>query len=378
MSFKKTSVYWNYFSKLTKENGEKYAVCNLNKENSDELCKTELKLNNTSCLKYHINSMHSSIAATIDNNDSPVKIFKLSIKERLLCSNKERYRADSEKHEELTELILNFIIKTKQSISILENADFLKMLAGFDNRYICPTRQFFTSDLIPRKYQEVKCKIQLKLQNANAICITTDGWQSVANDSYLSVTSHFIEYKVERDSADLIMKNITIGLKHVPESHKSNYLADNLLEIFQKWCIKDKITYIVCDGAANMVHMFEYLKKYERFYCFGHLLNLVVKNNLTKCNEVNETLSRCRQFVGLFKHSSLLTAQLYDSFKLFNNNKGQMVSQDVPTRWNSSFIMMKSILNAQDSLRQVLTKEENHKYTKYLLNSKELDIISDL
>lgn len=101
-----------------------------------------------------------------------------------------------------------------------------------------------------------------------------------------------------------------------------------------------------------MVAMFEHLKKHERFFCFGHLLNLVLKKNLAQNTLINNMITRCRQLVGLFKHSALLTYKLEESIKLFNN-PNHMVAQDVPTRWNSSFFMIKSVFYIADSIKQV-------------------------
>lgn len=71
------------------------------------------------------------------------------------------------------------------------------MLAAFDNRYFCPTRQNISSVLIPNKYNQYIKNIANKIEGASSVVITTDGWRSIANDSYLSVTAHVVDDDID-------------------------------------------------------------------------------------------------------------------------------------------------------------------------------------
>jgi hypothetical protein len=114
--------------------------------------------------------------------------------------------------------------------------------------------------------------------------------------------------------------------------------------------------------------------------------------------KAKETITKCRNLVGTFKHSNILSEQLATNMKINRNDSIGMLNtndssfsekntppvtklkQDVPTRWNSTFIMLKSILDAHDSIKTVINSypDTKKKYSEYLLNSSEIAIIEDL
>jgi len=58
--------------------------------------------------------------------------------------------------------------------------------------------------------------------------------------------------------------------------------------------------------------------------------------------------------VGHFKHSNNATEKLKD-FQLQMNLPPLKVKQDVPTRWNSSFIMMERLVNIKAPLSATMS-----------------------
>ena len=84
-------------------------------------------------------------------------------------------------------------------------------------------------------------------------------------------------------------------------------------------------------------------------------------NNI-KTNVVQPVISKCKKLVGKFKHSESLNRLL----KQYQNEhklefKIKLV-QDVPTRWNSSFDMLDSILVNKSALVAICASPENSDY----------------
>lgn len=88
--------------------------------------------------------------------------------------------------------------------------------------------------------------------------------------------------------------------------------------------------------------------------CFAHSLQLVVHEGLMSQRSVSDALANSRKIVAHFKHSQLAQSRLED---LQHEMQGAgtitpptRLVQDVQTRWNSSFYMIKSLLKEKRPL----------------------------
>jgi hypothetical protein len=251
MPHKKTSPYWSHFQELN-ENGIKKAKC-LVKTNDVE-CGTILIVKNTSCLKYHIEYKHKQIKVKDEELNEKKNDSKKSIKDAILAHSNNRYAKNSDRYNSLTNSVVSYIIAEKKAFDTVEKESFIRMLANFDKNYELPTRQSLSEKIIPRKFEDAKLILKEVLKNINSLAITCDGWTSLANNSYLGVTAHFINSEFKLDS-------LTLACKHMPISHTGENLANMLLQIFSDYSIEHKVTNIVCDGASNMIKLFEFAKK---------------------------------------------------------------------------------------------------------------------
>lgn len=60
-------------------------------------------------------------------------------------------------------------------------------------QYNIPSRPYFSETVIPRIYERVHEKILYQISLMKNISFTTDMWTSVNNESYISLTAHFID-----------------------------------------------------------------------------------------------------------------------------------------------------------------------------------------
>ncbi|XP_067624170.1 E3 SUMO-protein ligase ZBED1-like isoform X5 [Eurosta solidaginis] len=97
----------------------------------------------------------------------------------------------------------------------------------------------------------------------------------------------------------------------------------------------------------------EILKK-KNLPCLAHTLNLVVQNSLLQDKDnihLAPLLQKCKTIVTFFKKSSNAT----ELFKKAQNTETPLkLIQEVATRWNSSYMMIKRILETIDAISSVL------------------------
>ena len=100
--------------------------------------------------------------------------------------------------------------------------------------------------LIPEMYRKVKEKVTDLVKKHSHVSITTDLWSSMAQDSYLSLTGHFINSNIERQQP---------CLHAVPfhDSHTGERIASMITNCLQAWGIAEKLHVVVRDNGSNFV-----------------------------------------------------------------------------------------------------------------------------
>lgn len=90
--------------------------------------------------------------------------------------------------------------------------------------------------------------------------------------------------------------------------------------------------------------------------CFAHTLNLTLDDSM-KLSQVEDIINKSKAIVKFFKKSSVGWRSLKLAQKERNPNSTPLkLIQEVSTRWNSTFYMMKRILQLSDILALVCRK----------------------
>jgi len=86
--------------------------------------------------------------------------------------------------------------------------------------------------------------------------------------------------------------------------------------------------------------------------CFAHLLNLIVQSSLV-LKDVQEVLKCVKRIVTYFKSSAIAYAKLRSA-----QGVGEPLSliQEVPTRWNTAFYIIKRIFSLERQFEESCQK----------------------
>ena len=138
-----------------------------------------------------------------------------SIKECL--SGYEKYNSDSPHAKELTKAVGYFIAKDLMPTSVVQGDGFRKLLEKLEPRYQLPSQKTLSDRVIPTMYNSVK---DSKVLPAKYISLTSDCWTSKVNQSYISITAHFLKVKSDwqfehfvlesKESLIVILQNISL------------------------------------------------------------------------------------------------------------------------------------------------------------------------
>ena len=225
-------------------------------------------------------------------------------------------------------------------LSIVEGEGFRNLMEIVAPDYTVPCRNTIRSRNVKR-YDNEKIYLTTELVSADSVSLATDMWTSNATESYITVTEHHID-------SEWKMHSNVFMTRAMPERHTGENIATKLKSCVSKFGVNQKVSMVVRDNARNMENGLSMCEDWDDLSCFGHTLQLCIKPSL-ELPSVNKLVTKCRKLVGHFKHSTTITVEMGKRQKMLNVPEHQLI-QDVPTRWNSTQLMLQRLF--EQLLRQ--------------------------
>ena len=118
------------------------------------------------------------------------------------------------KSTNMTNALTLWIAKDSRPLSIVNDKGLTNLLrvATGNSQYELPTRQTI-SQRVDKLYIDAKLVVANYIESAPYIAITCDYWSSVANQSYLGVTGHFVNPET------MELKNYVLAVDYSAERH---------------------------------------------------------------------------------------------------------------------------------------------------------------
>jgi hypothetical protein len=209
---------------------------------------------------------------------------------------------------------------------------------------------------VPSRYKIMNILTQLKVQGKDwmvdtllkidFVNLTTDGWTSRAQHSYMTTTCHYI-------TKGWVLASHVLYTAEFPNSHTAVNLANELEEHNLLWGLGGKILSTTHDNARNITKAVKSSTNLgESNPCFAHTQNLCVKAVLDY-KPLKKLLKRCRRLVGFFKHSTKANEKLKAQQKDDDKQVKKLI-QHCPTRWNSCHDMLKRLVEQRHAINTVL------------------------
>ncbi|KAI5741652.1 hypothetical protein M8J76_015804 [Diaphorina citri] len=92
----------------------------------------------------------------------------------------------------------------------------------------------------------VRKAIKSELSAASSVALTTDCWSSRSQQSYITVTAHFID-------STWHTKTVTLSTHEISHRHTADNLATEVQKTEEEWDLITKTTAVVTDNAANVI-----------------------------------------------------------------------------------------------------------------------------
>lgn len=263
----------------------------------------------------------------------------------------------AQRADTITQLLLDWVIGSTRPLTIVEDVGLSLLLKFIEPGYTLPSRTHFTR-LLEKRHAKGREELKALLSSdaTGGVSLTTDGWTSSSTQSYVTHTAHFLT--AEWDVVSAVLETGRFSGSHTGQA-LSKYTAE-VVEQFQVHA--HQISCITHDEAANQVAAARMLT--EKFgwpsnVCMAHMMQTAIRHALDSCHVIRRLLACARKLVGHFKHSSLATEALDKKQVQLQSGCDERkppvhVVQDVSTRWNSTYYMVRRLLLLRIPLTAVL------------------------
>lgn len=121
-------------------------------------------------------------------------------------------------------------------------------------------------------YHAYREELRTTLASINSIAITVDVCTK-QQMSFICLTGHAFNKVYQSIS-------LVLGFRRLSGSHRAEELKKYIIYELKQLNIENKVCAIVSDNGADIVKAINEIKPGQRFSCFAHDLNRVVKNGL--------------------------------------------------------------------------------------------------
>uniref|UniRef100_A0A803MR49 BED-type domain-containing protein n=1 Tax=Chenopodium quinoa TaxID=63459 RepID=A0A803MR49_CHEQI len=233
-------------------------------------------------------------------------------------------------YDEIRKALAKMLIVDELPFAFVEREGFRQFCKVACLEFVTPSRATITKDCYGLFIEKRKELMNVFNNLSSRVCLTTDTWTSGQNLSYMCLTAHFID-----DNRKLHKRIINF----CPVAGHSGELIGKYVEkCLLEWNVKRVLTVTVDNASTNDLAI-KYLKK-----IFNLWDGAAVKY-------VRSSPSRLQKFKSCVEEEKI-------------TSKG-LVCLDVETRWNSTYLMLKSALVFRKAFKNMKTKFSP--YTKELM-----------
>ncbi|KAH0639010.1 hypothetical protein KY285_035596 [Solanum tuberosum] len=257
------------------------------------------------------------------------------------------------------------IILHEYPLSIVDHVGFRNFVASIQPMFKMVSRNTIKNDIL-KNFDNLKSKTASLLDKVTSrVAITTDMWTSNSNKKgFMAITGHFI------DDSWSIQSHI-FRFVYVPAPHDKDALCSALVNCLFDWNLERRISTITVDNSSTNNAMMrtlldEKLNKRDLLLdgqvfhvrCAAHILNLIVQEGL---KVIGESIGKIRDSVLYWIGSAGRIERFEEAARLLRCSCKKNLEYDCPTRWNSTYLMLRTALEYKEVFKKLSLTDSNYK-----------------
>ena len=250
--------------------------------------------------------------------------------------------------------LIQFIIHFILPLYILQNRFFREFIYACEPGFRIPcinTAKGLIHEAYNWSYDQLSSLLRSSVMS---IHLTTDLWTAKSRHGYLGITATWL-------SSDFKFQEALLSCKYLPYLHTGEVISEELFQIICEWRLETTVFTVATDNGANMVKGIKllnnnYISSVERQPCVAHTLQLSVQEGLKQCQAIHRHVKSLQNFFRLPKQAQRLREAQgeFDQAGDIVQSPLDLVS-NVKTRWNSTYLAWKRVLELHNSIRYVST-----------------------
>ena len=316
-SGKETSKVWPEFTKV---NADGYVFCK--RCLKDKIKKPYLKSAGTKSPKNHLENIHGVFV------------------------NAQSIPWSKERNEKAQEILLKMLAIDMKSVNSFLTPSVKSFLFVLNRNFKVPCAETIRKRMLELK-EKIKRELVVELNNeANVgLSCTTDLWDNMSNEHFLTVTGHYI-------NQEWILKKKELFTEKMPGAVASGEVLEQMIQkCFDELKIEGDTVIFVSDGGKNLQSA---LKDKNHVYCMAHLSNLILED----CSPIVDPLmTKTKTIVKVFKKSYKATEVLMEN--QVRNPPLHLINY-VKTRWNTNNNMAERLLILYSPVERTLVELNKH------------------
>nr|KYP34829.1 Putative AC transposase [Cajanus cajan] len=214
-------------------------------------------------------------------------------------------------------------------------------------------------------HDEEKVKVKNAMHKANSrTCLTSDCWTCITQEGYICVTAHFVDSNWKLNSKILAFSKLD-------PPHGGHEMAKKIFEILLDCGIDRKVFSITLDNASANDTMVNFMKaqfnlqnslicngSYFHVRCSALIPNLIVQEGLGVASGALKTIRESIKYVRGSKARKIAFKECVLQVRGIDTKVG--LRMDVPTRWNSTYVMLDSAIKYKRAFGCLAIRDRNY------------------
>ncbi|CAJ1059561.1 zinc finger BED domain-containing protein 1 [Xyrichtys novacula] len=181
------------------------------------------------------------------------------------------------------------IVSTPSALETVDNQSFRDFFTTLDPSLEIPTTSVIRSQLL-KTYSEKKQALKSILSNADDMSLTCESWSYRAEDSFLTVSCHFVDNLGN-------LKSYMLSTVCLFGDESADNIKSHLKAIMEAWGVKEKVHSVV---RASLPQLKRVPVNWMVMPCFADTLNVVFKALMSE-EDLDGVFRKCQNIVKFFE-----------------------------------------------------------------------------